>query len=88
LRPDVLAGAILLRPMVVLPQAATPHSLAGKRVLIASGAHDPIMPADHPEALARLLRAGGAHVTVHTATASHNLVPADLAVAQDFLETR
>ena len=85
LRPESLAHAILLRAMVVLNQPAAPGSLSARRILISAGAHDPIVPADQPEALATLLRAGGASVSVRVQIASHNLVPADLAAAQDFL---
>lgn len=85
LRPEVLGGAILLRPMVVLNQSATPGSLAGKRVLISSGAQDPIVPATHPEELAQLLRAGGATVKVQTHPASHGLVAGDLQAAHAWL---
>ena len=85
LRPDTLAGAVLLRPMVVLDQPAPASSLTGKRVLIASGSADPIVPPDHPPHLAALLQAGGATVTLHTATAGHNLTAADLTASQQFL---
>lgn len=83
--PEVLGGAILLRPMVVLNQPATPDSLDGKRVLISSGAHDPIVPSEHPGALASLLRAGSANVTVVQHLASHSLIAADLQAAHDWL---
>ena len=53
-------------------------NLAGKRVLISSGAQDPIVPATHPEELAQLLRAGSATVKVQTHPASHGLVAGDL----------
>src|SRR5262249_12868066 len=44
LRPEALSGAILLRAMV--PLAQPPRAdLTGKRVLIVSGAQDPIVPA-------------------------------------------
>ncbi|MBC8011132.1 MAG: alpha/beta hydrolase [Burkholderiales bacterium] len=87
LRPDVpLAGAILLRPMVVLDQSAAPASLAGRRVLLLNGAHDPIVPLDHPSRLAGLLRAGGAELTTHLhAQAGHGLITDDLRLASDFL---
>ncbi len=85
LRPESLGSAILLRPMVVLDQPATAGTLTGKRVLIASGTHDPIVPNSHPPRLAALLRAGGADVTVHTSPAGHNLTSADITVAKDFL---
>lgn len=85
LRPETLGRAILFRPMVVLDQPARAGSLAGKRVLLSSGSVDPLVPADHPERLAGLLRAGGADVTVKSHAASHALVPGDVADAQDWL---
>ncbi len=88
LRPEVLAAAVLLRAMVVLDQPAAPASLAGKRVLLANGTLDPIVPADHPPRLASLLRAGGADVTLHTTEAGHGLTRADLAAARDFFIRR
>lgn len=84
LRPETLAAAMLLRPMVVLEPASVPD-LAGKRVLISSGAHDPIVPDDHPARLAQRFRAAGAAVTLRTHVASHGLVPGDLAAAGEFL---
>lgn len=84
LRPESLAAAVLLRPMVVLEPAAVP-SLAGKRVLISSGNVDPIVPPDHPTRLAAQLRHAGADVTLHTHTASHGLVPGDFAATKEFL---
>lgn len=85
LRPEVLGGGILLRPMVVLDAPAAPGSLVGKRVLLANGSADPLVEPDHPPRLAALLRAGGADVTLHTSIASHNLVRADLAAAQTWI---
>ena len=82
LRPELLGGAVLLRPMKVLDRAAAPRSLAGKRVLIASGQQDPIVPLDDSERLAALLRSGGAEVTVKIHPASHGLTPADIAAAE------
>lgn len=93
LRPESLAAAVLLRPMVVLepgpaPVATTPNAapfpLAGKRVLISSGQFDPIVPADHPPRLAEMLRRTGADVTLRTHAASHGLVPGDFAAAKEF----
>ncbi|MBM3852767.1 MAG: alpha/beta hydrolase [Verrucomicrobia bacterium] len=85
LRPEVLGGAILFRAMVVLDQPAPPGSLAGRRVLLCHGSTDPLVPPDHPERLAALLRAGGAEARVHPLAASHNLTPQDLAAAQVWL---
>lgn len=85
LRPIVLGGAILFRPMVVLDVAPAPGSLAGKPVFIASGTVDPLVPADHPLRLAAHFRAGGADVSVHTHPAGHGLTPSDLSAAQGWL---
>lgn len=85
LRPESLAGAVLLRAMVVLDQPAPAGSLTGKRVVLASGTQDPIVPLDHPARLAALLRAGGATVTLHTSEAGHGLAAVDIAAAKKFL---
>jgi predicted esterase len=84
LRPGSLAAAALLRPMVVLEPAVLPR-LDGKRVLISSGRHDPIVPADHPQRLADTFRRTGAGVDLQLHAASHQLVPADLAAVTRWL---
>ena len=84
LRPDSLAAAVLLRPMVVLTPTTVPR-LDGKRILISSGARDPIVPPDHPARLADLFRQAGATVTLHSSATGHGLVPADIAAAETFL---
>jgi phospholipase/carboxylesterase len=88
LRPESLGGAVLLRPMVVLDQPAPAGTLAGKRVLIASGTRDPIVPNDHPPRLAALLRDGGAAVALHAAEAGHGMATSDVAAAQGFFRDR
>lgn len=77
LRPQVLAGAALLRAMS--PFAAPPKAeLAGKRVLILSGAMDPIVPAADVGRLARTLSGNGAAVDHRTLPAGHGLSQADI----------
>lgn len=85
LRPEVLGGGILLRPMVVLNQPAAAGTLAGKRVLLCNGSMDPLVGPDDPQRLAALLRAGGAEVKVEAIPASHALTPQDVALAQSWL---
>jgi predicted esterase len=87
LRPETLGGGILLRPMVVLDQAAAPGSLTGKRVLLCNGSTDPLVSPDDPGRLAALLRAGGADVKLASIPASHALTPQDVAAAQSFLRS-
>jgi predicted esterase len=87
LRPESLATAILLRPMVVLEPAQVPD-LSGKRVLIAAGTADPIVPAGHPARLAKMFREAGADVTLHSHAAGHGLTAADFNAALKFLTGR
>jgi phospholipase/carboxylesterase len=77
LRPEVLAGAALLRAMVPLSQAPA-VDLAGKRVLMVSGAMDPIIPVDNSKLLATSLSASGADVQHEILSAGHNLSQTDL----------
>ena len=84
LRPEVLAGAVLLRPMAVLDDEA--GDLTGRRVLMLSGAHDPIVPAGNADQLAALLRRGGATVQHRTVQAGHGLVQEDLDHARHWLD--
>lgn len=85
LRPESLGAAVLLRSMVVLDQPAAAGSLTGRRALLCHGSTDPLVPPDHPERLAALLRAGGADAKVQTIAASHNLTPQDVAAAQAWI---
>lgn len=84
LRPEALAAAALLRAMVPLVPDQPPD-LAGKRVLIASGERDPIVPAAQTRQLASMLSAAGADVTTHLAPAGHELTPGDVSAVHDWL---
>ncbi|MFL5159037.1 MAG: alpha/beta hydrolase [Microvirga sp.] len=79
LRPEALAGAALLRAMV--PLSSAPRvDLAGKRVLMISGAMDPIIPADNSNRLAASLSASGAEVQHQMLPTGHNLSQTDLSL--------
>lgn len=80
LRPEILAGAVLLRPMVPFVPESLP-SLSGRRVLVAAGRSDPIVPAPDSEAVAELLGRAGADVTLHWSPGGHGLERADVAAA-------
>lgn len=85
LRPEVLAGAALLRAMS--PFRQPPKSdLAGKRVLMLSGALDPIIPADDSERLARTLSGNGALVDHRVLPTGHGLSQADIGLAKGWLD--
>jgi phospholipase/carboxylesterase len=81
LRPDVLAGAALLRPMLPFrePPAAT---LDGKPLLILSGAMDPIASAAHASGLTALFRKAGADVQSETVPLGHGLSQTDVTIAR------
>jgi phospholipase/carboxylesterase len=83
LRPDVFAGAMLLRAMVPLRQAPT-ADLAGKPVLV-SGKSDPIIPPDNSARLATMLQQAGADVQHRTLPVGHQLSQADLALTKAWL---
>ena len=84
LRPDALAGAALLRAMVPLSDPPM-ADLTGKRVLILSGAMDPMVPAENAERLAALVRAAGAQVQQETVPTGHGLSQADLRLTAAWL---
>lgn len=87
LRPEALAGAVLLRPMVVLQPEKLPD-LTGKRIILLSGRHDPIVPVDHPPRLADMFRRAGAKVDLHWLETGHQLTDADLTQAARFMAAR
>jgi phospholipase/carboxylesterase len=83
LRPQALSGAMLLRAMVPLREPPR-ADLAGKPVLIVSGAQDPIAPPDNATILADVLRQSGAAVEHRVLHAGHPLSNADVALARDW----
>jgi len=87
LRPQVLAGAALLRPMLPLVPA-TPPDLRGKHVLIAAGQHDSLVPASSTRQLADLLQQSGTDVTMQWLSAGHGLTSADVATVIRWLADR
>ncbi|MEL6062257.1 MULTISPECIES: alpha/beta hydrolase [unclassified Methylobacterium] len=85
LRPEIQAGAVLMRPMV--PFADPPAAeLAGKPVLILSGAMDPIVPVENASRLAAQLTAAGAQVEHRILPAGHGLSQAEVSLAAGWLE--
>jgi phospholipase/carboxylesterase len=87
LRPGALAGAVLMRAMVPL-RSPPEASLDGKRVLILSGAVDPIVSAENAARLAAQLTAARARVTHETLPAGHAPSQADVRLAREWLSAR
>ena len=86
-RPDTLAGAALLRPML-LPAPPQLPDLRGKPVLILAGRGDPMVAAADPPQLAELLRRAGAGATVHEVGTGHGISAAEFTLVRDFLAGR
>ena len=84
LRPAVLAGAVLLRPMVPLVPEKMPD-LARVSALVMAGRRDPLVPAGESERLAALLRDAGADVTLHWTDTGHALDPSEPPVIRAWL---
>ena len=87
LDPEILAGAVLLRPMIVL-EPEEMHDLSGRGIFIGAGRLDTVVPADHPERLAEMFRKRRASVTVSWQVSGHNLAPADIADAARWLQVQ
>jgi phospholipase/carboxylesterase len=73
-RPDILAGAALIRAMQPF-RDPPPAAIPGTPVLILSGASDPILPVENAQGLAATLRAAGAQV-------GHDILPGGHALTQ------
>jgi phospholipase/carboxylesterase len=84
LRPEVLAGAALLRAMPPFREPPRPD-LSGKPILLLSGLMDPIMTAAASTALASDFAALGAEVEHRALPAGHGLSQADIARLENWL---
>ncbi len=86
LHPDVLDGAVLLRPMIPLIPDPLPD-LTGKPVLILAGEEDSMTTPQNTKNLASLLSRAGAKVEVRWMNAGHDLGPGDFQAAKEFFLT-
>jgi phospholipase/carboxylesterase len=86
LRPDALAGAILLRATLPLKETA-PVDLTDKPVLIVTGGNDPMISSEGATRLAARLQQYGAAVEHRTLPIGHELSQADVSLAKQWLRT-
>ena len=84
LRPKLLAGAILFRPMVPIVPDKTPD-LSGIPVLISAGLSDSIVPQEQTEQLATLLLESRADVSVRWQNRGHDLGSDQIKYAKEWL---
>lgn len=82
--PEVLAGAVLLRPMVPFVPEQAPV-LSGIPILICAGEHDLLLPHGDTERLADIFRSADADVSVHVQSAGHELAMGDVVAARDWI---
>lgn len=85
--PSLLAGAILIRPMIPFDPRPLPD-LTGLSVLILAGAEDALIPRDQPGLLAALLGEAGADATYEVLPAGHGLTAQDIVLAESWLHSR
>src|SRR5262245_20536637 len=88
LRPESLAGGILLRAMVPLASPGAAGGLAGKPVLILSGARDPIASPANAGRLKAMLEHAGAQVDHRVLPVGHELSQGDVTLAREWLDKR
>jgi len=84
LHPETLAGAILIRAQTIFAPEPLPD-LTGKRVLLLSGATDPIVPLQDATRLRDLLVSCGAEVDHRIHATGHGLSQADVLAAREWL---
>ena len=85
--PETLAGAILLRAMTPFTPDATPD-LRDKPIFLAAGRHDPLVPMENIDNLARTLETARADVTLRFENAAHNLSNAEIEAARAFIKSK
>ena len=83
-----MRGAALLLGLGLLLAAPPRADLAGRRVLVLSGAADPLVPAAKAQRLARLLAEAGAAVEHRVLPTGHGLTQADVAAARAWIAGR
>lgn len=87
LHPAILNHAVLLRAMVPLVPKQLP-SLAGKRIFLASGLSDPILPIANARRLGKMFRDAGADLSHLELQAGHQLTAGEINAVRDWLSEK
>jgi len=82
--PDLLRGAVLLRPMVPFEPEALPD-LSGVRIFVGAGELDQMVPKENTERLVELLRGSGAEVQARWQRTGHGLSREEVEEAKRWL---
>jgi phospholipase/carboxylesterase len=83
-RPDVIGSAVMMRAMDTIGPVPG-LSLAGKRVLFLSGAHDPLAPSESRALMVAKMRAAGAEIDEKITGPGHEIGMADAVAAREWL---
>lgn len=83
-RPELLRGAVLLRPMVPFEPEEAPD-LSGISIFVAAGELDHMVPKENTERLVELLRDAGAEIQVRWQRTGHGLASEDVEEARRWL---
>ncbi len=84
--PEIVDTAVLMHPLIPWAPAPQP-GLAGRRVLITAGRHDPICPPEWTVEFADYLTDQGAQVTLDWHDGGHEIRQEEIASVQAFLNT-
>lgn len=84
-RPELLGGAVLFRPNLVLDPPVTPNWV-GKRILFSFGQSDPYRKEEESERLRQIGQSSHGIISTYWYRGGHELSDEDLAVAKLFLE--
>ncbi len=84
MRPRLLAGAVILRP-VLPPVPLRLPNLTERPVLVAGGRQDALVSPQDAGRLAAILRSAGANVTLHEEDAGHKLRPGEIQMVKRWL---
>lgn len=84
LHPEILRGAVLLRPMLPLEPGTLPD-LSDVPVYIAAGEKDELVPKESVQRLTALLEEAGADVTIRWAPAGHGLASDEVTQVEQWL---
>ena len=82
--PDLLAGAILLRPMV--PYEPEPMDLSSMKILMISGMLDNTMNNEEPERLEQIFKINKAQATIKHLSVSHGLTTDDIRISKEWIK--
>ncbi len=90
LRPEILAGGVLLRGMLPLDpdkgEIEKLPNLSSKNILLANGTRDPIVPLENAKRLAQLYKNAGATISHELNPASHGLIQSDIVAMKTWFE--